>query len=215
MPSARDVLVERAARDVEETLEELKRRLRAGPGGLTRALELGVLGLVGLLDPRGRIQRDVDKLLDVARRHREGADAAALARHHIHDTLGVRELNLVLRVKEPAFAQLLSLSERVFRERLPDLARMAAVDEPAGYPDLVRRAFPDRAEVEGIVDENVRDVLAMLAHVERNPRILRVPASWLPKLVGLAREMIAWKLDEVRREVDDIYVARDAPATER
>lgn len=205
MPSSRDVLVDRAARDVEDTLEHIRRRLRAQPGALWRAIELGVLGLVGLLDPRGRIAKDVDKVIALAKRHDAGEDAGRLAREHLDDTLRLVEINLVMRVKDPEFARVLDASERIFRERLPDFARMVHVESPQDYPDLVRRAFPDRAEADRIVDENAAEIMGLVHHVERHPHLLRVPAGWVPKLAQLGRDLIEWKVADVRRELDEIY----------
>lgn len=207
MPSARDVLVDRARRDVQDSLAYLRERLRREPRGLMRGLELGVLGLVSLVNPEARIGHDVDKVVAVARRHLAGEPAAALASEALHETLGTRELALVVRVKEPAFQHVLDVAERVFRERLPDFSRMISVEEPADYPDLVRRAFPDRALVERIVAENAKDVVELIAHFRAHPHLLRLPRSWVPKATLIADEMVAWKLVEVAREVDDIYGA--------
>lgn len=205
MPSSRDVLIERAARDVEETLAHIRQRLRDEPGALWRGIEFGVLGLVSLLDPRGRIAKDVDKVIALAQRYQAGEDAGELARGHLHETLRLVELNLAMRVKDPEFRYILDTSERIFRERLPDFARMIAVEEPADYAELVRRAFPEREEAERIVDENAAEVLSLVAHVERHPQLLRVPAGWVPKLARLGRELIEWKVADVRRELAEIY----------
>ncbi len=209
MPSARHVLTDRGTRDVQESLTQLQKRLAEASRGPWLALEKVVFGLVRLMNPEKRISRDIDALMTLAARVDAGEDPATLAKDHLESTLRPWELAIVIRTKHPEFHRILEISEHIFAKRLPDFARMAAVVEPTSYPDLVRRAFPDRAHVDTIVRENGADVLALLDRIADHPDMLRIPRSWAPKLMGIAREMVAWKLDAVRREVDEIYA--DAP----
>lgn len=201
----RDVLVERATRDVDETLVHLRERLRADASGPMRALETAVFSLVGLLNPRGRIAKDIDHLLDVAQRIEAGEDPRKVAREMLHDTLRLWEINLVVRVKDPLFQHILDVSERIYADRLPDFARMGAVPDATDYPDLVRRAFPDRAHADRIVDENGNEVLRIIDLAHAHPQLVRLPRAWTLKLTGIARDMVTWKIEQVRHELDEIY----------
>lgn len=205
LPTARDVLVERATRDVDDTIQHLRERLREESKGWLRALETVVFSLITLINPRGRIARDIDHLMTVAKRVEAGEDARTVAHEMLHDTLRLWELNLVIRIKDPLFQHALEVSERLYAERLPDFARMAAIENPLDYADLVRRAFPDRAYVDAIVHTNGEEVLRILTLARANPQLIRIPKSWMPKLLDIGEDMVKWKIHEVHRELDDIY----------
>ncbi|HET6405298.1 MAG TPA: hypothetical protein VFH78_11680 [Candidatus Thermoplasmatota archaeon] len=205
--SADDILVERAQLDFEDGLAHARQRIKETHGRLAgAALDALVMGAVAALQVRARMPNDVRELIAIARRAQNGESARELGAAHLDHILRLkRGMHLIAREDDPAFQHLRELALDLFEVRLPDLARMAAVEGATSYPDLVRKAFPDRAEVDRIVDDNAARVSAMLDHLEKNPHVLRMPQSMAPKLGASAREFLAWKVADVKKGVDEIY----------
>ena len=206
------LILERAEQDLEEGLEWVRQRLRDPRRGhspiVARAMEVGVMGAVSTLQLRPRYKDDVLFLLGLARRVNAGESAVDLAREHLPRALRMRELSLVARVKDAEFQPVLDLTRAIFAARLPDLARMVAVPDPASYPDLVRRAFPDPQYVVGFVEENRNLMFDIVGHVEARPRLLRLPSSWVPGLASVAREVVDWETQRVVASVRAMYDAK-------
>lgn len=209
LPPAHRILLEHAERDLDEGLEYVRRRLKEDAKGafafLARGLEAAVLGGVAALELRPRMREDVRFLLDLAMQAHAGADVAGLADEHLPRVLRLKDLNLVVKVKDPDFQPALAWCREAFLARLPDLARMASVPDPVDYDDLLRKAFPDRAEAERIVRENRELMLRLFDHAERNPHLLRIPSSFVPRVAELARDVTEWKTREVMRGLDEAY----------
>lgn len=213
---ADELIVERAQQDFEEGLEWVRLRLRDPNRGhstvVARAMELGVMGAVSTLQLRPRYKDDVHFLLGLAHRVNAGEDPTTLARENLPRVLRMRELALVARVREPPFQRVLDLALDVFQARLPDLARMAAVKEPASYGDLVRRAFPDAKYVLGFIEENREIMTEIVNHFETHPKLLRIPGSWVPSLASVAREVVDWETDRVTTSVRRMFDGHDGGA---
>lgn len=209
---ARDVLVARAMRDFDEGLAHARARIHAGHGRVAAAtLDALVMGAVRTLDLRDRMAEDVAFLVDLARRVAAGEDPERVAAENVSRVLRLDlKMRFLARQDDPAFQRMLALVRAHFGRRLPDLARMATVEGAADYDDLVRRAFPDRARVDLIVAENRAFAEAMLAALEGDPHVLRIPQRLVPRIVETAREVTAWQVEKVMRGVDDIY-AHPAP----
>lgn len=208
-PASHRILLDHAERDLEEGLDFVRRRLKESTTGplafLARGLEAAVLGGVAALELRPRLREDAAFLLDLAEQVNAGADPRKLAEENVARVLRLKELNLIVKVKDPAFQPVLDLCRDAFAARLPDLARMAAVPEPRDYDDLLVRAFPDREEPERIVREN-RDLMARIVeHAEKNPHLLRMPSGFVPKVAALARDVTEWKTAQVLRGIDEAY----------
>lgn len=212
MPSADDVIVQRAVEDFEEGLVHLRAELRRTHGRIVgAALDAAMTGAVNALDVRDMMRDDVRHLVGLAHQVNAGADARKLAEENLERVLRMKhKMAFIAREKDPEFRVVLDLARACFAARLVDLARMAAVDSPKDYDDLVRRAFPERAHVDRIVEENAAFVRDVVAHLETHPQLLRVPQALVPKLAQTARDFIAWKVDAVRRGVDQIYAAPGA-----
>lgn len=215
-PSHR-LLLDHAERDLEEGLDFVRRRLREsakGPFGLVaRGLEAAVLAGLAALELRPRLREDVALLLRLADEVAAGADPRKVADENLARVLRLKDLNLVVKVKDPAFQPVLELCRAAFATRLPDLARMAAVQDPADYDDLLRKAFPDRAVAEQIVRENRELMMRVVEHAERNPRLLRMPDGFVPRVAEIAREVTEWKTREVLRGIDEAYAGQAGAAT--
>lgn len=207
MPSADEIILARAKQDFEDGLAHTRKTLRAKHGLFVGGtLDALVMGGVAALHLRTRMPEDVAHLLEIAHRVAKGEDPVPLAEAQIDRVLRLKsKMHLIAREDDPAFGEIRAMAVALFARRLPDLARLSSVPDPAGYDDLVRRAFPDRAHVDALVDDNARSVEAIIAHLEKHPHVLRVPASTAPKIAASAREMLTWKLAEVRRGVDAIY----------
>lgn len=207
--AAHRILLDHAERDLDEGLEHVRRRLKESASGplafLARGLEAAVLGGVAMLELRPRLREDVAFLLDLAGQVEAGADPAKLAGEHLARVLRLKELNLIVKVKDPAFQPILDLCREAFAARLPDLARMAAVPEPRDYDDLLVRAFPDRKEPERIVRANRDLMLGIVEHAERNPHLLRMPSGFIPRVALIARDVTEWKTAEVLRGIEEAY----------
>lgn len=201
--------MEHAERDLEEGLAYVRQRLKEDSKGafsfLARGMEAAVLGGVAALELRPRLREDVRFLLDLATQVNAGADVAALADEHLPRVLRLKDLNLVVKVKEPDFQPALAWCREAFLARLPDLARMAAVPDPVDYDDLLRTAFPDRAVAERIVRENRDLMIRLFDHADQNPHLLRIPTSFVPRVAELARDVTEWKTREVMRGIGEAY----------
>lgn len=209
MPRADDLIVERAMEDLEAGIQHKAVLIRrSGHPLLARAIEAGVNGAVATLQLRSKFRDDVRFVLSLAHRCNAGEDPAALADEHIERALRMKEMSLIVREKDPAFPPLLHKNRDLLAKRLPDLARMAAVPDPADYDDLVRKAFPDRKAAETIVRENHDHVLGLVEHVAAHPHLLRVPQSWVPRLRDVAVELLEWQTARVMKGIDEIYSAR-------
>ncbi|HVM44385.1 MAG TPA: hypothetical protein VM582_00515 [Candidatus Thermoplasmatota archaeon] len=209
-PTRADALIiERAQQDFEDGLAYARSRIRATHGKIVGAsLEALVMGAVAALHVRTRMRDDVRQLLALAHRVDAGEDARALAEQHLDHVLRLKSaMHLIAREDDPEFKVIRAMALDLFALRLPDLARMAAVPDPADFDDLVRKAFPDRAHVDAMIDDNAARVLAIVAHLESHPHVLHAPRALAPKLAAMARDMTAWKVAEVRRGVDEIYAA--------
>ena len=214
-PASHRILLDHAERDLDEGLEYVRRRLKENASGplafLARGLEAAVMGGVSMLELRPRLREDVAFLLQLAEQVRAGADPRKLADEHLSRVLRLKELNLVVKVKDPAFQPVLDLCREAFAARLPDLARMAAVEDARDYDDLLLRAFPDRAEPEKIVRENRELMLRVFEHAERNPQLVRVPGGLMPKIAQIARDVTEWKTQQVMAGLDEAYGPRATP----
>lgn len=208
-----EILVERAVLDFEDGLAHLRRTLREKHGRLLGGtLDALIMGAVTALGVRSRMREDVRHLLSIAHRVNAGEDPRALAEQEIDRVLRLKQkMHLIAREDDPEFQRIRALSLEVFAQRLPDLARMAAVRDPVDYPDIVRRAFPDRAYVDAMVEENARAVHLIVDHLEKHPQVLHAPRALAGALARTAREMVDWKLADVRRAVAEIYAAPPPP----
>lgn len=207
MATADDILVARARQDFEDGLVHTRKTLRAKHGMIVGGtLDALVMGAVAALHLRTRLPEDVAHLLELAHRVAKGEDPAPLAEAHVDRVLRLKsKMHLIAREDDPAFGEIRAMATALFARRLPDLARLAIVPDPIDYDDLVRKAFPERAHVDAIVADNARSVETMIVHLEKHPHVLRVPASMAPRIAASAREMVTWKLAEVRAGVDAIY----------
>lgn len=204
-----DIIVERAHRDFEDGLAHLREHVRATHGRFAgAALDAVIVGAVSALHVRARMRDDVRHLLAIAHRVAGGEDARKLAEEHLDHVLRLQtKMHLIAREDDPAFGEIRAMSLELLAKRLPDFARLASATGET-FDDLVRDAFPDRAYVDAMVDDNARAVNAIVDHLEKHPHVLRAPAALAPKLAVTAREMITWKLAEARRGVDEIYALR-------
>ena len=204
-----EIIVERAQKDFEDGLAHARQRIKETHGRFAgAALDALVASAVAALHVRARMPTDVRELIAIARRAQKGEDARALCAAQLDHVLRLkRGMHLIAREDDPEFQRIREMTLDLFEARLPDLARMASVEGAADYADLVRKAFPDRAHVDALVDDNTRRVEAILAHLEGHPHILRMPQSMAPKLSQSAREFLAWKVADVKRGVDEIYRA--------
>lgn len=224
-PTADDLIVQRAEKDFEDGLVHARQRIKETHGFLAGAtLDALITGAVAALHVRTRMAKDVRELIDIARRvetaakrgadgsadpSSKGEDARKLGAVHLDHILRLkRGMHLIAREDDPAFLYIRERCLDLFEARLPDLARMAAVEGPKDYADLVRRAFPDRAHVDAMVDDNAARVAAILDHLEKNPHVLRMPQAMAPKLAHSAREFLTWKVADVKKGVDEIYAER-------
>lgn len=207
MPTSDDIIVDRAKLDFDEGLAYARERIRATHGRLAGAtLDALVMGAVKALHVRARMGDDVRHLLSLAHRVDAGEDARKLAEEHLDHVLRMKQtMHLVAKADDPEFQHVRALALDLFTERLPDLARMAAVKDPADFDDLVRKAFPARAHVDRMVEDNGVRVVAIVDHIDKHPHVLHAPRGLALKMAATAREMIQWKLDQVKRGVDEIY----------
>ena len=205
--SADEIIIERAQKDFEDGLEHNRKRIRETHGRFGgAALEALLMGAVSSLGLRSRMREDARHLLALAHRVANGEDPTKLAEEHLDHVLRLKQkMHLIARDDDPEFKVIRKMALDLFARRLPDLAKLATVEAPESYDDLVRKAFPERAPVDLIVEDNARSVSAIVDHLEKHPHVLRAPSSMTPKLATMAREMIAWKVAEVRRGVDEIY----------
>lgn len=201
------ILIERAHQDFEDGLVHLRAHIRESHGRFAgAALDALIMGGVSALGVRAQMRSDVRDLLAIAHKVNAGEDVRKLAEAHLDKVLRLKsKMHLIAREDDPAFKEIRARCLDLFERRLPDLAKLAAVKDPADYDDLVRKAFPDRSVVDALVSDNATAVAAIIDHLETHPHVLRMPASMAPKLAEVAREMISWKVAEVRKGVDAIY----------
>lgn len=208
-PASHRILLDHAERDLDEGLDFVRRRLKESSSGplafLARGLEAAVLGGVAMLELRPRVREDVAVLLDLAAQVRAGADPRKLAEENVGRVLRLKELGLIVKVKDPAFQPVLDLCRDAFAARLPDLARMEGVKDPRDYDDLLLKAFPDRELPERIVRENRELMMRIVEHAEKNPHLLRMPSSFAPRIAQIAREVTEWKTAQVMQGIEDVY----------
>ncbi|HUR69408.1 MAG TPA: hypothetical protein VM370_09195 [Candidatus Thermoplasmatota archaeon] len=214
MASSDDILVERAVKDFEDGLAHTRANIKAKHGLIVgTTLDGLIMGAVTTLGMRSRMRQDAKDLVAIAHRVAKGEDARALAAQHLDHILRLKsKMHLIAREDDPDFQAIRTMALDLFARRLPDLAAMVSVKDPASYEDLVRKAFPDRGHVDAIVADNAQAVEAIITHLEKHPHVLRAPAALAPKIAANARDMIAWKLSEVRRGVDEIYSQPSPPA---
>lgn len=201
------ILVAHAEADLEKGLARIRARIREAHGPIAGpAIEALVTGAVATLRLRARRRDDARFLLALAHRVEAGEDPRELARQHLDHVLRLDDkMGFLAKDDAPEFQPVKEMALDLFARRLPDLARMASVEGPEDYDDLVRRAFPGRAAVEAIVDDNMRTVAAMVEHLEQNPHVLHAPRSLTPKLAAMARDMLAWTSTEAKRGIEEIY----------
>lgn len=206
-PTADGILIERARADFEEGLAHTRAQLKAEHGRFVAAsLDAALMSAISALRVREQMRDDVRVLLDLAHRVAKGEDADKLATDNLERVLRIKtQMHFIARDTHPDFKLVLDRSRETFAKRLPDLAKMASVQEPKDYNDLVRRAFPDREPVDRIVDENYAYVIGLLDHIERHPHLLRIPQSLVPKIAKSTREMVDWQTAKVRAGIDEIY----------
>lgn len=204
---ADDLIIARAQQDLEDGIEHTMDRIRASHPNpfVWRPMEAAVSAAIRGLQLRHRYHEDVRFLLSLAHRVADGEDPVAIAGENLARAVHLRELSFVVREKDPAFAPVLIEAQRTFALRLPDLARMARVEGAATYDEVVRRAFPDRKEVEAIVASNRAYTLELVEHFEKHPHLLRVPQGWVPRFADIAREIIDWQTARILKALDDIY----------
>lgn len=205
-PTAEDLIVARAERDLDDGIAHAMSLLRAGH---SRPVGAALAALVGAsmrtLHLRERIEIDSRYLLTFARRLDAREPVERLVAEAWPELVRRRRLHLVVREKDPEYPPAEREFLAFFALRLPDLARLARVTGATSYDDLVRRAFPDRAEVDAMVTENGAFAHATVARFEAHPHLLRVPAGMVPKLAATAREFVDWQVAKIRRGVDEIY----------
>lgn len=199
--------MEHAEEDLERGIARIRARVREAHGPFVGStMDALVVGAVATLRLRARRREDARFLISLARRVQAGEDPRAIAEEHVDDVLRLRDsMASLVRSHDPDLQPARALALDLFARRLPDLARLASVDDPRDYDDLVRRAFPERSHVEEVVEDNARTVAAMVDHLERHPHLLHAPRSLTPKLASIARDMVAWTTREARRGIDEIY----------
>ncbi|MEA3201913.1 MAG: hypothetical protein QOE90_3341 [Thermoplasmata archaeon] len=209
MRAAERIILAKAESDLDAGLSHLRERLAREAHGplafLARGLEAAVMGGLAALELRPRLRDDVVFLMDLAKRVHAGEDPAPLAREHLPRVLRVRELNLVVKVKDPRFAPVLARCEAEMALRLPDLARMVMVEEPKDYDELLLAAFPTREIPDHIVAENTQLMDWIFGYAEQHPDLLRLPRSVVPKLATIGRDVTAWQTARVVRGLDEAY----------
>lgn len=206
MSDADTLVLDRAERDFEDGLAYARESIRKGSGRLVAAsLDALVMGAVGALELRQRMREDVRFLIGLAHRVAAGEDPARLAEENLARVLRLKQLALIAREKDPEFRFILDVCRENFAKRLPDLARMVTVPEPKDYEEVVRRAFPEQEHVVRLVQENREFTLAIVAHFERHPDLLRAPRALVPRVAAIARDMIEWQTARVLKSVDEIY----------
>lgn len=207
MPGADDIIIARAEQDLEEGVAHTLARIRASHPNpfVWRPMEAAVTAAIRGLQLRHRYHEDVRFLLSLAHRVADGEDPAKLADENLARAVHLRELSFVVREKDPAFAPVLAEAKRTFALRLPDLARMARVEGAASYAEVVRKAFPERKEVEIIVASNRAYTVDLVAYLEKHPHLLRVPPSWIPRFGEVAREIVDWQTARILLALDTIY----------
>lgn len=209
--AAERIILAKAEADLDAGLGNLRERLAKEINGplafLARGVEAAVMGGITALELRPRMREDVQFLMDLAKRVHAGEDPARLARENIQRVLRVRELNLVVKVKDAKFQPVVARCEAEMAKRLPDLARMVAVEDPKDYDDLLRRAFPTRELPDQIVAENTLLMDWIFAYAEANPELLRIPRSLVPKLTTIGRDVTHWQTARVKAGLDATYAA--------
>lgn len=207
--AAERIILAKAEADLDAGLHHLRERLASEAHGplafLARGVEAAVMGGITALELRPRMRDDVTFLMDLAKRVNAGEDPAILAKENIARVLRVRELNLVVRVKDPDFQPVLARCEAEMAMRLPDLGRMVAIEDPKDYDDLLLRAFPTRELPDRIVAENTALMEWIFEHALAHPHVVRLPRSLLPKLATLGRDVTRWQTARVLRGLDEAY----------
>lgn len=209
MALADDILIERAQKDFDDGLLHTRAQMKSKHGLIVgTTLDGLVMTAVTALGMRSRMKEDVLLLLGLAHRVAAGEDPRPLAEANLHHVLRLKsKMNLIAREDDPDFQPIKTMALALFIKRLPDLARLATVRDPTDYGDLVRKAFPERGPVDIMVEENAQTMLAIIEHLETHPHVLRMPSGFAPKVAIMARDMIVWKVSEVKRGVDAIYSA--------
>ncbi len=206
--AADELIIAQAEKDVEAGVGRAIELVHAGH---SRPVAIALDGLVRTairtLRVRERVHDEVGFVLALARRHAAGEDAATLAAEGVPELLRRKRTHLVVRVNAPSYGELVASFEAALTARLPDLARLVAVDDAADYPALLRTAFPDRAEADAILDEQAVWIREVIAHFGQHPDLLRVPRRLVARLVDTAGDMIEWQIERARADVDAAYAA--------
>ncbi|GEM_PF-4539868 len=209
MRDAERILLAKAEADLDAGLHHLRERLSQEAHGplafLARGVEAAVMGGLAALELRPRLREDVQFLLDLARRVDAGEDALRLARENAPRVLRLRELNLIVKVKDARFQPVLERCEAEMARRLPDLATLARVESAKDYDDLLLQAFPTRELPDRIVEENTALMEWVFDHADANPDLLRLPRSLVPKLTLIGRDVTRWQTQRVKQGLDQLY----------
>ena len=213
-PTADDLIVQIAKRDGELGVQRALQTIRASHNKPIAAVLSGLVHTaVNTLHVIDRMEAEVRFIISYAHRLNAGEDVRALVHEALPELLRRKRVHLLIRDKDPAYKPLEHAHFAAFERRLPDLARMVAIKDPASYDDLVRRAFPDRAYVEHIIDDNAAFVHGVVDHLESHPQLLRVPQGLVGKLSDAARDIVDWQIAKVRAGLDEIYAEPTTPTT--
>ena len=212
-PTADDLIVQTAKRDgelgVQRALQTIRERHSRPVAAALTALVHTTINTLHVID---RMEAEVRFIISYAHRLNAGEDVRALVHEALPELLRRKRVNLLVRDKDPAYKPLEHAHYAAFERRLPDLARMVAVEDPVDYDDMVRRAFPERPYVDHIIDDNAAFVHGIIDHLESHPQLLRVPQSLVGKLSDAARDIVDWQIQKVRAGLDEIYANTPAPA---
>lgn len=205
--SAEELILDVAERDLDEGIAHVRElmRERFKRAFWEKPIEAAVVGAIHTIQLRSRFREDVKVLCALAARVNAGEDAAALARDNLERVVHLRELGLVARVKEPAFQEILERDRAFFAERLPDLARLVAAGPAVDYPALVRQAWGAPERPREIVLGNTAHIQETIRALEKQPQLLRVPHSWIPRIAEIARDVVDWQTARVLAGIDRIY----------
>jgi hypothetical protein len=203
------IILAKAEADLDAGLAHLRERLAREAHGplafLARGVEAAVMGGLAALELRPRMREDVQFLMDLAKRVHAGEDPAKLAEENVARVLRLRELNLVVKVKDARFQPIVERCGREMAKRLPDLARMVMVEEPTSYDDLLVKAFPTRTTPDEIIRDNTALMTWIFDQADANPDLLRLPRSVVPKLTTVGRDVTSWQTQRVNDGLDQAY----------
>jgi len=209
MRASDEILVRKALLDYDRGLEDARARLRLDHNRLVAAtIDKVLMTAVRTIHLRENMEDDVRFLLTLAHATRGGADAHELAEEHLDRILRLDRLKLIVRVHDAGFQTIRDACRAAFAARLPDLAHMAAVENPHDYDDLLLQAYPDPAAVDAIIEANVKLFEVIVQALEREPSLLRVPKAIVKNIVATTNDIVHLEAKRVRRNVRDLYASR-------